>query len=819
MKEQGKKVIALTGASGNMGTETLRQLLESDCVEKVRVLLINKRRERSFAAKWKRQYKKRIEIFFGDISRFSDCENFIRGAHYVLNLAAVIPPRSDHHLELARKANLVGAKNIVEAVEKAGEIQPKLIHISSVAVYGNRNHLHPWGRVGDPLLPSAYDCYASYKTLGERFVLDSSIKTWVVLRQTAMLHQKMLTDNMKDGLMFHTCFNAPLEWVTARDSGRLLTIIVEKDIVCGIDGFWKKVFNIGGGAQNRSTGFDIFDEGFNIIGGSAQSFLRPYWNATRNFHGLWFYDSDKLQELFSFQKESISCYWKEVLDRHLYYKIAKIFPPSLISKCAIQRLLNDKNSPQRWVKSKDLGKVTAYFSSEEDAKNLPKDWKDFPILSKGQLANGKVDYEELRNIEKVKENGLLLNHGYDESKNDGELDIEDMRGAAQFRGGKCLSENMTRGDLYSPLEWQCHDGHRFFASPYTVLKAGHWCTECCVPKTWDFDRLAKHNPFYAQVWYDSHSQDENYFYYFDGNRARFINNSLNIRFKNAVLYVFSGTGNTKKIADIYAAELEKVGIKTTVYPLTEGFPDMPKVEDFDLVGFAHPVHGFNSPSIMLKLAKLLPAQNNKRFFLFKSSGEPLKLNNAASLRFISILKKKGYILTNEYNYVMPYNIIFRHDDGMAAKMWNAAKDRVPKDVKEILNENPYTLSKVPFGALISAAFRIEHPAVKVNGRFFKVDQTKCISCGKCINACPQKNITDENGKIVFGKNCIMCAACVFRCPEDAISIGILNGWKVNGEYDFNAEEKYQSGRHQNYCKKAYRNYFNDCDDTNGSDAV
>ena len=106
-------------------------------------------------------------------------------------------------------------------------------------------------------------------------------------------------------------------------------------------------------------------------------------------------------------------------------------------------------------------------------------------------------------------------------KPDGELDIEDMRGAAAYRGGKCLSGSMTKGDLYTKLQWECHDGHTFWASPYTVLKAGHWCPVCCQPEPWDFDRLAKFMPFYAQVWYDTHAREENTEYVFSGGKAMY----------------------------------------------------------------------------------------------------------------------------------------------------------------------------------------------------------------------------------------------------------------------------------------------------------
>lgn len=119
-----------------------------------------------------------------------------------------------------------------------------------------------------------------------------------------------------------------------------------------------------------------------------------------------------------------------------------------------------------------------------------------------------MDYEKLKDESLIEQNGLLLNHGYDETKKTEELGIEDVKQAASFRGGKCVSKTMTKGDMYSHLQWQCHNGHRFTASPYLVLKTGHWCPECCSAPPWNFGELAKHIPFYAQLRYDDHGENE-----------------------------------------------------------------------------------------------------------------------------------------------------------------------------------------------------------------------------------------------------------------------------------------------------------------------
>lgn len=279
--------------------------------------------------------------------------------------------------------------------------------------------------------------------------------------------------------------------------------------------------------------------------------------------------------------------------------------------------------------------------------------------------------------------------------------------------------------------------------------------------------------------------------------------------KNAIIYVFSGTGNTKKACDIYKSEFEKNGVETTLYTVKKGFENLPDPNNFDYVGFAYPIHGFNAPYIMLDLAKALPKANGtKQYFVVKTSGEPLKINNVSSIKFNDIMKRKGYVPFSEYHYVMPYNMIFRHTDEMAARMKNTLEQLASVEAREVICGVEHKLSKVPFGRFVAWVVRIEQPAMKVNGRFFKVDGNKCIKCGACAKNCPVGNIKmDGNGKFSFGGDCVMCTRCSFNYPTNAFDIGMLNGWKVNGRYSYKLPEKPEEDKHAWYCKKAYKRYF------------
>lgn len=69
----------------------------------------------------------------------------------------------------------------------------------------------------------------------------------------------------------------------------------------------------------------------------------------------------------------------------------------------------------------------------------------------------------------------------------------------------------------------------------------------------------------------------------------------------------------------------------------------------------------------------------------------------------------------------------------------------------------------PYGSILSLPSR--------KARFgMKIDEEKCISCGKCMKVCPAVAITKEDKKYSITKNdCLVCRECVAACPVDAIT--------------------------------------------------
>ena len=499
--------VAITGTSGAMGGEVLKSILESPLNLSVRCVLFEaEKRLPAFVKKTLKKYSERVYAFKGDISRYDDCKHLIDGADYVINCASLIPPKSDHDPAGTYNSNFLGTKNIVDAIIASGrEDEISYVHIATVAMYGHRAYPHMWIRVGDPVISSDYDVYSKQKLKAEKYVLESGIKKFVSLRQTAVLHKYMFKNNLKDGLMFHTVYNGALEWVTDKDSGNLLKKLVEKDLNGELGGFWNKIYNIGGGHDCRITGFDTFEEAFSIMGGGTKKILKPNWNIARNFHGGWFFVCDELEEILHYRTETNADFWARMQKKYSYYKLGRLVHPSIISALVIKPLFKNTNAPKYWLKHDKSGRIKAFFGGKEAYDKIPDKWKNYNLLCEGKLEDGtEIDYEAFRDIKNCEKH--LLEHGYDDKKPLEEITLSDLQSAAAFRGGRCLAPAYG-GELYEKVMWKCREGHEFALTPYTVLKGGYWCPHCCEPKPWKYGAVAD-IPFYGQVYFDSHDKNE-----------------------------------------------------------------------------------------------------------------------------------------------------------------------------------------------------------------------------------------------------------------------------------------------------------------------
>lgn len=492
-----KKRVLLTGASGSMGNAAFGELLgRKDQYDIVLLLRPSKPNKKAF-----RQYEggkgtpvgergvvehDGVKIVWGDLTRYDDVVAAVEDVDFVLHPAAMIAPAADHNPEMAGKINTGGTENLVAAIKARPDKREnvRIVYVGTVAEYGDRLPPIHMIRTGDPLKPSIFDFYATTKIRAERAVIESGLKHWVSMRQTYIAIPDAMS--LMDPIMFHQPINTCLELITNRDAGYGLVQCLE----CP-DDFYGRVYNMGGGPDCRFVFTQYLDRMMDLFSmGDYQKIMDRSWFALRNFHCGWFADSFVLNDYLGHWRDSLEDHYRQVLDAAPWYTgLGKFSPKSLVKQFYMKPMASGKDGPLLWAKENMEARLSAFFGSREAWEAIP-GWDEAPV-------------------EENPGEGERFDHGYDEDKPIEALTLDDMRGAADFRGGECLSDAFA--GMGSALRWKCAFGHVFDATPTLVLKAGHWCPECLAPP-WNFDEIARKNRFFAQVYYNNHDSDESNFY-------------------------------------------------------------------------------------------------------------------------------------------------------------------------------------------------------------------------------------------------------------------------------------------------------------------
>lgn len=472
MNHDTRPLVFLTGATGNMGGETMRELLDRRDRFRVRILVLPSERDRPAVKQWLRDPD--VDVIFGDLTNYDDVLAGVSGAAQVLHVGGMVSPMADRVPELTMRVNVGGAENIVRAIKAQPDPdQVRLVYIGTVAQTGCRMPPIHWGRTGDPIKISRFDHYAISKTKAEAIVAESGLRHWVSVRQTGMAHTAMW--RIFDPIMFHNPINGVFEWSTARDSGRLMANLCEAGLP---DTLWRGFYNMGGGQASRVINHEFMVKTFAAMGiRDHRKVLNPNWFATRNFHGQWYSDSDHLEALVPYRSQTLDGFIDE-LGRAIPWIVKALggtFPGAIGKR--IRKLAEAPGGSLHWFANDDHAHISAYFDTRDHWAQIPEGWGNYALAQPSREPT-------------------LMDHGYDETRAAEDWTIADMKQAAKFRGGACLSDAIE--GPFRPVDWQCADGHRFAMTPNLMLRGGHWCPTCQVEPDGYAD-AARVNPYFAQT--------------------------------------------------------------------------------------------------------------------------------------------------------------------------------------------------------------------------------------------------------------------------------------------------------------------------------
>ena len=365
-----KKTVFLTGATGNMGWAGFQELYKKGKFN-IRLLVRDSSKNHKMLDKYKDDPS--VTVIWGDLTRYDDVLEGVKGSDYVLHVGGMVSPAADYFPEKTLKVNVTAAENVVKAVLAQPEKDDiRVVYIGSVAQYGDRNYPRHWGDVNAPQTPARYDLYALSKIRSEEIFAKAGLKRWVSLRQSGILYPGIL--KVLNPTAFHVPVAGVLEWATIEDSGRLLAQVCEDRVP---EEFWNRCYNISSGEQYRMTNYEFETRLLNALGlPGPEKVFEPQWFALKNFHGMWYTDADVLEDYLHFRANvPIDEYFASMKSKLPWFYSLAFLAPSWAVKMFMKPYAFEKGLGTQWWVENDPDKFEAYYGSRE-AYEAIKSWDD-----------------------------------------------------------------------------------------------------------------------------------------------------------------------------------------------------------------------------------------------------------------------------------------------------------------------------------------------------------------------------------------------------------------------------------------------------------
>lgn len=233
----------------------------------------------------------KTRIFKGNLNDGSISES-IKNVDTIIHLAAILPPTANINIELAKKVNVEGTRNLLSKIE---EINPNvhLIFSSSVSIYG-KNTDNDLIDIKSSVNPD--DNYAQTKYDSEVLVENSSVKT-TILRIS--------------GVSIPIFQEPPSEWPFLPNQH--IEFIHRDDVVTSICNSvgnkesYDKTFNISGGATWQITGEKYVKDYFDILEVGMDNAIYQKDEG----HFSW-YESKKSNKILQYQNNTYENYLEQI---------------------------------------------------------------------------------------------------------------------------------------------------------------------------------------------------------------------------------------------------------------------------------------------------------------------------------------------------------------------------------------------------------------------------------------------------------------------------------------------------------------------------
>jgi len=248
--------------------------------------------------------------------------------------------------------------------------------------------------------------------------------------------------------------------------------------------------------------------------------------------------------------------------------------------------------------------------------------------------------------------------------------------------------------------------------------------------------------------------------------------------KKVSLFYFSGTGNTRYLAEKIAANFEKNNLicqAISIETLSAKDAEL-CIHQSDMIGFAYPIYGSDIPVPMKEFMQQLQQTPFRKTFvvctqmMFSGDGARIAKEFLNDERF-HIMWGDHFNLPNNISipqtaWFMPYT----NDPVKISKIIEKADKQVERFVSGILSGKPYYKGFTVFSKLLGSMQRIPYRLMfpKLQNDV-GIDDSTCIHCSLCEANCPVGNLSYTDGKWTTKGNCVLCVRCYDSCPVAAVT--------------------------------------------------
>jgi len=248
---------------------------------------------------------------------------------------------------------------------------------------------------------------------------------------------------------------------------------------------------------------------------------------------------------------------------------------------------------------------------------------------------------------------------------------------------------------------------------------------------------------------------------------------------NILTIYFSGTGNTKYIAERFSHEME-----ATCLSIEDEANFTDEIKNHDIITFCYPIYGSRIPRNMRGFVmKHMSDITSKKIIIFVTqalfSGDGARVfTDMCWDDTVEVIYAEHFLMPNNINNFLIFRKASEKAIGKYIYKADIKMQKICRDIKNgIIKKRGFSQWSQFLGNLQGKLWQgnskeIEPGAKSIEERLKNrvTINNNCISCNLCVSICPVNNFTNEQTKIIPKGNCVACYRCINRCPEKAVLV-------------------------------------------------